>query len=479
MLTGTSWVLSGFGAVIGAITALGALQLLYFVVSGGIPGTGFYYARRLRDANPHVRQEAVKELVERADTFSLRLLLKALEDRDLTIRISAIEGLGNFRDPVIIEPLLKHLAERNLIVKIKTIEALGKVPSEMVTPALVEVLSDPDPRVKLVALRIFKESRDPLALSAIARLVLDHDEQVHNAANSVLQHYGSEAIAALSAMILGAGDGARRVVKLMSDIDRAGSYEPFKQAFFEATDPAVIKVLLEALIDNGRAGTAEFLIPFLEDASFPGREAVVENVCYLHDPICLMPLCHLLNDTDVRLRRKAATSLDILVGNCRDLDVVDPLCGALLDTDPEIRRFAARALGRIGGRVVQQKVVEAMWGSHAHDVAMFIEGIVGYPLSRMVSFDELLLALDRVLTNQRLSEEALRAVDLLESLMIVLHGANVRGQRVDDIALDLLVKGRRTFYPLRLYELHPLAAGLLEFVTNKAEGDRWRVTSYA
>jgi len=474
-----NWVLSGFSAVVGAIFVLGALQFIYFVVSGGIPGTGFYYARRLRDGNSQVRQEAVRELVERGDIFAFGLLVKALEDRDVAIRVTAIEGLGNFRSTLIIEPLLKFLQDRNLIVRLKTIEALGKVPSADIGPVLLEVLRDSDPRAKLVALRIFKDLRDPAALPGIARLVLDPDEQVHHAAVGVLMHYGTESIHYLATLLPDSTDGAKRLVKAMLEIDRTASYEPLKEVFATASDPHVLAETLEALTASGRPGTAEFLLPFLQDPAFPAREGVVEAIPYLRDPICVIPLCHLLSEHDVRIRRKAATALDMLVTLCRDLEVVDPLCAALLDTDPEIRRYAARALGRIGGRLVQEKVVQALWGEHASAVASFIEGIVGYPMSRMVSFDELLLALDRVMTNQRLTEESLRCIDFLESLMIVLHGANVRGQRVDDQTLDLLIKGRRTYYPLRLYDLHPLAVGLLDFVTSKAEGDRWRVSSLA
>lgn len=472
-----NWVLSGFSAVVGAIFVLGALQFIYFVVSGGIPGTGFYYARRLRDGNAQVRQDAVRELVERGDIFAFGLLVKALEDRDVAIRVTAIEGLGNFRSTLIIEPLLKFLHDRNLVVRIKAIEALGKVPSGEIGPVLLEVLRDSDPRAKLVALRIFKDLRDPQALPAIARLVLDPDEQVHHAAVGVLMHYGTESIRHLAHLLPDSTDGAKRLVKAMLEIDRTASYEPLKEVFATSADPHVLKETLEALTASGRAGTAEFLLPFLQDPAFPAREGVVEAIPYLRDPVCVIPLCHLLSEHDVRIRRKAATALDMLVTLCLDMEVVDPLCAALLDSDPEIRRYAARALGRIGGQLVQQKVIQAMWGEHAGPVAAFIEGIVGYPLNRMVSFDELLLALDRVMTNQRLTEESMRCVDLLESLMIVLHGSNVRGQRVDDNTLDLLIRGRRTYYPLRLYDLHPLAGSLLDFVTSKAEGDRWRVSS--
>jgi len=181
----------------------------------------------------------------------------------------------------------------------------------------------------------------------------------------------------------------------------------------------------------------------------------------------------------VHIRRLAATSLDKLVATCADVEMVDPLGQALLDADPEIQRFASHALGGIGGAMVQQRVIKVLWGDQHKDVVAFVEKVVGFPMSRMVSFEEMVLGLDRLMTNQRPTEDDMMAIDYLESLLIVLYGSMfVRGHRVDDQTMDLLIRGRRTFYPLRLASLHPLASRLLKYVVNKAEGDRWRATSY-
>lgn len=473
----TNWFLSGFGMVLIAIALLGGLQVAYYVVSGGIPGTAYYYARRLRDPSPLARQEAVKELIARGDAFAMRLLIQALQDGEVAIRVAAIEALGQFKDHAVAAALIPLVTDRHLAVQLKAIEALGEMPTPEVCAALTGVLQTGDPRAKLVALRIFKEAQDSYALPAIARLVLDPDEQVANGAIAVLLHYGPPSVAPLAALLPDSHTGAKRLIKTLLEIDRDGAFEPLKGAFAATTDPTVIKELLGAFAKLCEPGTAEFLLPFLEDEGFAGREAIVDVAHFLRDPLLVAPLCALLRSEEVRLRRKAATSLDLLVASCRDPGVVEHLCAALRDPDPEIGRFVARALGRIGGQAVQQRVVETLWGAQTPKVQAYIEGIVGYPMSRMVTFEELALALDRLLTSQRPSAEALRAVDYLESLMIVLYGANLRGQRVDEMSLDLLLKGRRTFYPLRLYDLHPLASGLLEFVASKAEGDRWRATS--
>lgn len=478
-VSGTHWFFSGFGLVVAAIALLGGLQLAYYVVSGGIPGTAYYYARRLRDPSPQVRQEAVKDLIARGDAFAMRLLTQALQDGELPIRLAAIEALGQFRDPIATAALLPLIADRHLAVQLKAIAALGEMPTPEVHAALRGVLETGDPRAKLVALRIFHEAPDPDALPAIARQVLELDEQVANSATTVLMHYGPIALAPMGALLSDASGGAKRLVKAMLDIDRAAALEPLKAAFSATSDPVVLKEVLGAFGLIAEPGTAQFLLPYLQDEACEVREAIMEVAPALREALLVPPLCALLVCDDVRLRRKAATALDLLVASCRDLEVVEPLCAALKDEDPEIRRYAARALGRIGGEVVQQRVLETLWGAQSPEVQAYVEGIVGYPMRRMVSFEELTLALDRLLTSQRPTEQALKAVDYLESLMIVLHGANLRGQRIDEATLDLLLKGRRTFYPLRLYDLHPLASDLLEFVSSKAEGDRWRATSLA
>ena len=477
VLSSPSLVLSGFTTVIVAIVVLGILQLLFYIVSGGIPGTGYYYARRLRDPSGAVRQETIKDLVERGDQFAMRLLIKALDDREVAIRVTAIEGLGRFQDPGIVDPLLKHLTDASLIVQIKAIEALGKVPGIQLAKEMVGILKDGDPRAKLAALRICRDSQDPQALPVIAKRAMDLDETVASAAASVLKFYGTAALAPLAALLPDSGEYALRVVRTMIEIDTPAAQEPLRQAFRSSSDTLVLRAILEALVESGRPGTAEFLIPYLSDTSCRIREAIVELIAFLRHPACLAPLCRLLSDPGIPLRQKAVVSLNRLVLNIPDYEIIDPLCEALLDPDIEVRRFAANALSRIGGEMVQERVIKLMWGEEVETVTRFIEQLVGTPLSRLLTFEDLLLAVDRVLTNQRPSDEMRRAIDYLESLMIVLHGANVRGQRVDEQNQDLLIKGRRMFYPLRPRQLHPLAAGLLEFVSSKPEGDRWRVAS--
>lgn len=476
-LASPSLVLSGFTTVIVAIVALGTLQLLFYIVSGGVPGTGYYFARRLRDPAGTVRQETVKDLVERGDHFALQLLIKALDDREVAIRVTAIEGLGRFQDPAIVDPLLRHLNDPSLIVQIKAIEALGKVPGVQLSKEMLQVLKDGDPRAKLAALHICRDSLDPQALPAISKLVVDHEEHVVNAAMAVLKFYGAAALAPLAALLPDSGENAYRVVRAMVDIDTGAAQDPLRQAFRLASDPPVLRAILNVLVEFNRPGTAAFLVPFLADPTCRVREDVVEAVGFLRNPACVAPLCRLLSDPGIPVRQKAAASLNRLVIAIPDYEILDPLCETLNDPDIDVRRFAAAALSKMGNRTVQERVMQVMWGPEANNVAKFIEQFVGYPLSRMTSFEELLLAVDRLLTNQRPTEEMKRTVDYLESLMIVLHGHHVRGQRVDEQNQDLLVKGRRIFYPLRPRSLHPLAAGLLEFVSSKSEGDRWRITS--
>ncbi|HEY9899288.1 MAG TPA: HEAT repeat domain-containing protein [Pantanalinema sp.] len=475
----TNWFFSGFGAVLFSIVLLGGLQLVYYVVGGGIPGTAYYFARRLRDPSPQVRHEALKDLVSRGDAFAVRLLMQALQDGEVPIRLAAIEALGKLKDPAVLPALIPLATDRHLAVQLKAIEALGAVPTPEVCAVLSGVLQTGDSRAKLLCLRVFKEVNDPYALGAIARLVLELDEQVATGATAVLLHYGPSAVAPLAALLPASYTGAKRLIRTILEIDRDGALEPLKEAFAATEDPVVLKELLGAFATLGAPGTAAFLLPFLDDPGFPAREGILDVAPSLRDPLLVGPLCALLGSDDVRLRRKAATALDQLVASCRDLEVVEPLCEALKSEDPEVRRYAARALGRVGGELVQQRVIETLWGLQALEVKAHVEGVVGYPMGRMVTFDERILALDRLLTSHRPSAEALRAVDHLESLMIVLHGPSLRGQRVDDMSLDLLVKGRRTLYPLRLHDIHPLASGLLEFVASKAEGDRWRASSLA
>src|SRR5688572_5411402 len=55
-------------------------------------------------------------------------------------------------------------------------------------------------------------------------------------------------------------------------------------------------------------------------------------------------LIALLNDTEPRVRRRAA----LAIGRVGLVDGVAPLAGALTDTDPEVRQMVAFAIGLIG-----------------------------------------------------------------------------------------------------------------------------------
>lgn len=470
-----TWVLSGFSTVVAALVVLGVLQVLYFVVSGGIPRTGFYYSRRLRDSNPHVRQDAIKDLVQRADAFALKQLVAALEDREVAIRLAAVEGLGRTKDPAVAESLIRMLGDPELAVRIKATDALAGMPTAEGVQAIIEQLAEADPRYKIAALRVFRDVYAPGALPAIARMTLDLEEQVALAACTVAVQYGDEAIPHLGEVVPDAGEAAERVVKTMLTINDAACVGPLKQAFLRSQNLWSLKECADALINIGAPGTADFFIPHLQNPSHPARLHLVWSLPFLFEPSIVPPLLALLVDPDARIRREAHTSLEKLVSSMGDTRITDPLLAGLASPEREICKYSGLALGQLSTRHVIMRVMRALYGADADATTAFLEGIVGYPMARMITYDEMVLGLDRIMTNNRLSADTMRAVGILESLLIILHGHSLRGQRLDEGSNDLLIKGRRTFYPMSLADLHPAADLVLEYVSSKSEGDRFRM----
>lgn len=470
-----SLVLSGFSTVVEALVLLALLQVLYYVVSGGIPRTGYYYSRRLRDRNPHVRQGAIRDLVQRADSFSLRLLIDALDDREPAIRMAAVEGLGRCRDPLGVEHLIRMLSDPEIGVQVKTIEALAGTDSPEVIEAISARVLDAEQPVKLASLRVFKDVFMPGMLPVIAKLCLDPEEHVALAACTVACRYGDEALPHLTEVLLDAGEASERVVKTMTTINDRLSIDYLKQAFSRSQNMGTLKEAADALIDIGAPGTADFFIPFIQNPQHPARLHLVWSVPFLFDATVVGPMCKLLVDPDPRIRREATGALDKLVNAINDSRMIDPLIEALLSQEREISLYAARALGQIGTRPVFQRVLRTMYGQQTDELVDFVERTVGYPMSRMVTFEELLLGLDRVMTTSRLTADTLKAIGVIESLLIIMYGPGVRGQHLDEGSEDLLIRGRRSFYPLNPGDLHPLALKLLEYVSSKAESDRFRI----
>lgn len=467
--------LSVFGWIIGCLLILGALQMVYFLVSGGIPGTSYYFGRRLRDPSGIVRMGAIKQLAQRADALALGMLLEAVKDRESAIRVAAAKALARYSDPAVIEALVRLSRDENAGVRSVCIELLSKHQDDRAVAAIADCLKDGQSAVRIAALRALGQLKAVETLDELAQAITDRDPEVTRVAKSTVGSFGAQAIPSLAAVLPDSGNAAKHVIDVMIEADSLGAFEPLYQALMGSRSLTVVVEILAALARMDHPQTIDVMVPLLEDPAFPARDAVIEALVFMRDPAAIGPLCQALGDPDPMIRKLVAQGLDRLVTAVKSAEMIDPLCVALRDPDRQVRRYAAQILGKFGGTLVLNRVIDAMWGELSEMVKDFLEVSLGTQISKLVSYEDIALALDKLLTGTK-GEQTERAIAVLESLLIVLYSPFVRGHRFDAENVELLVKSRRTTYPVVLAQLHPLAAELVEFVPTRAEGDRWRTT---
>jgi len=472
-----TFAVDGFNSVLITLLVLFALQVLYYIFGGGVPGTTYYFSRRMRDPRALIRMENVVELMERGDAFAKQVLVGAIDDQEPAIRSLAVEALALTGDPALISMIIGCLKDPHDGVRLKAANSLARIATPEVAQAMNELLRSPDVRLQFVGLRFFKDYRDQEAVPALAALTLEAEESMLVTTIQVLSAYGDAALAALARLIPSAGENVRNVLRAMLEINRVNAYEHLCDAFSATVDPEIHREILWVFSRQTFQDSARFLVEFVSQPNFPSRESILETLPFLADYSIFLTLAKNLSDPDQRLRRRVESALDGMVERCNIQDLIDPLCEALIAPDQEMRIYGSKTLGRIGGRLIQQRTMEVLWGEKSDDVATFLEGVTGYKISRMINFDAIMLAVDRLLTNNRPSREALKGVDFLASMLIVLYRDSIRGWRLDDYTCEMLVRGRRSIYPLRLEKIHPLAVNLLQWVMTRAEGDRWRTGS--
>lgn len=464
---------TGFGYLVSLLAILGALQAAYFVVSGGLKGTSFYYKVRIRDADPAVRASVIRTLAAQGDAKAMRFLLEALGDPEPGLRLIAVEGLRRHTDSEVHDALLQLVADPDVGVRKAVISALGRYHTPHVVQALVKALSDPQAPVQIAAIQGLKVAQDPTTIEAIASTLNSKDKEVVRNAQEALIPFGISVIDRLAPMLTEVSGSASAITRVMTHLDRDLAYQAIGKVLPSMRHAQPIGEAITMLVRSQVPGLAGLLSDLLMQPDYPAHDAVINGMIRLQDPDTVDPLCRQLRNP--RLRRKVAAALEAFAP-AFGREMLVPLGSAIQDKDRSVRKTAAYLLGKVGGTLMIDAGLLLLWGDDASEHRAYLEGQLGDPLGRIITYPEAALALDKIMTNAT-GEDGQRAIGELESLVILLFGEFVRGVKVHDNTV-LLLKDRRTLYPLRPEHLHPLAADLLEYAANMAEGDRFRLTAH-
>lgn len=471
-LAPVSLATSGIGMLIVVLVILAGLQVAYYVVSGGLKGTRYYFQARLHDPSPAVRAGVIRALAARSDATALEFLLQALADPEPTNRVTAIDALRRFSDPAVEEALIQLAEDAHAVVRRAAIVALGRFQSPQAVEALVKSLSDRIPGVQVAAIQGLKVAQDPATIEALGRALMSQDKDVVRQAQEALLPFGIPVIERLGALLPEIGTAASSLIRVMTHLDRDLASEAIAKALPAMRDMQAIPEALTLLIRNQHPGMIPLLGELLDLPDFPAHDRVIQSLVKLHVPEAIPPLARHLRSP--RLRSRAVSALESLAP-VYGREMLGPLAEAMRESDRAIRKAASHLLGRVGGALMIDAAFVMLWGEQASEHRAFLERHLGHPVHRLSTYSDAALALDRLMTSSA-GEEALRAIDELESLLILLYGDSVRGVTTND-RTQLILKDRRTLYSVRPAQLNPLAADLLEFAETTADGDRFRLTT--
>lgn len=463
---------TGFSYLVSLLALLGALQAAYFVVSGGLKGTSFYYRVRIRDADPAVRASTIRTLAVQGDAKAMHFLMQALGDPEASLRLIAVEGLRRHTDSEVHDALLQLVDDPDVGVRKAVISALGRYHTPQAVQALVKALSDPHAPVQIAAIQGLKVAQDPTTIEAIAATLSSKDKEVVRNAQEALIPFGISVIDRLAPMLPEVSGSAAAFTRVMTHLDRDLAYQAIGKVLPSMRHVQPIGEAITMLVRSQVPGLAGLLSDLLMQPDYPAYDIVVNGMVRLQDPETVEPLCRQLRNP--RLRRKVVSALEMLAP-AFGREMLAPLGSVIQDQDLAVRKAAAYLLGKVGGTMMIDTGLLLLWGEGAPEHRAYLEEQLGAPLGRIITYPEAALALDKLMTNVS-GEDGQRAIGELESLVILLFGEYLRGVRVHDNTV-LLLKDRRTLYPLRPEHLHPLAVDLLEYAANMAEGDRFRLTA--
>ncbi len=353
---------------------------------------------------------------------SLPSLVATLSEADPGVREAAVRALGRISSPLVVEPLQSSLRDLRASVRLAAVEGLARLGGRAAVEALPALLGDADAGVREAAIAGLGASRDAGAVTPLIGAL--RDAELRDAARRGLEALLASPIAAAArgrvavalrrwddAVALGADavepllvavadpDAAvrRAVVQALGRIGDGRAIEPLLRAVGDQ-DAAVRRAVLGALdglrsacrTDVQRARVAVLLQQWNELASL-GVAALDPVLSVLHDP-------------DAGVRAEATRALAAIA----DGRAVDALVAALRDEHWEVREAAGWGLREVGDARAVEPLIEALRDEDGDVVEAAIAALRQIGEARAI---EPLLAL--LLAKGEAAEAALAAVQTL------------------------------------------------------------------
>ncbi|MDB6027673.1 MAG: lyase domain protein repeat-containing protein [Verrucomicrobiales bacterium] len=369
-------------------------------------------ARKVKDPDPEVRQEALEELGDIGSRGDVKTIAAALKDERSSVRRAAAQALKKIGDPRAVEALANGLADDKLPGpgwQTEFVVALESFNDPRAVEPLITALNHPQPKVRRAAASALGKLKNPLSLEPLIIAVKDPDPDVAREAGDALAKLGQPAVPYLlkilesergysqniAAEALGIAGDPVAIPALIEALKEKDSYLQITvaKALARFNDPRVIDPLIEALDESSTAAffygvreeaetslikmgatAVQPLIEALQSRFGQSRVFIAKMLGQIPDPRSFDPLLQILNDENADVRKAVIYSL-AAIDKRRAIESVLPMMD---DPDAPTRRVAAETLVKLGWSVKtdadQAKHFAAM-GKYADALALGDVGV--------------------------------------------------------------------------------------------------------
>jgi HEAT repeat protein len=310
----------------------------------------------LNDANPYVRESAVRIAGYFGYQECADLLLERCHDPEENVRRAAVEHLPYLEDERVIEALAVALETETPRVRAAAAQALAQVESASALPYLLKALNDPTSWVRYYAARSIGQHGYAESLEGLVRLAqTDTARQVRIAAVDALGQIGGPRAAAVLAGLAETSevDLMSAALRALGCIGHPDALPPLVEAL-RSTEQARRIHAIAALGNRGGQGVAEMLQWIAAaDSEASVSQAAIEALARLATPEAIQSLITLTADA---ARRESSIAALAQLGE-RHLDGIGQ---GIHHPQSSVRRAVIAALGRMKQPRASELLIEAL-----------------------------------------------------------------------------------------------------------------------
>lgn len=157
-----------------------------FGKEASVPGLGNMLATQDREH----RIAAATGLGKIVTAESRDLLLKAIDDPELSVRVAVVAALSDFTDAKAIQAMIRGLSDKDESIRTTAAQSLGKNKTGDAIEALTARLSDSPPTVSAAILRAMGQTQSPKVFPILERSLSSDNDLIRNAALDGISNFG-------------------------------------------------------------------------------------------------------------------------------------------------------------------------------------------------------------------------------------------------------------------------------------------------